>query len=127
MSSKCGRWQIVYNGELYNSKEISKELNSETRIEFSGHSDTEVLVESIGRWGVIETLKKIEGMFAFAAWDLQERELWITRDRFGEKPLYYGVVNGSFVFTSELKALTNISGFNAKIDREALYKYFQYS
>ena len=66
-------------------------------------------------------------MFAFAAWDLQERELWITRDRFGEKPLYYGVVNGSFVFTSELKALTNISGFNAKIDREALYKYFQYA
>ncbi|HAF90119.1 MAG TPA: asparagine synthase (glutamine-hydrolyzing) [Deltaproteobacteria bacterium] len=127
MSSKCGRWQIVYNGELYNSREISKKLNSETRIVFRGHSDTEVLVESIAHWGVPETLKKIEGMFAFAAWDLQERELWIARDRFGEKPLYYGNINGFFVFTSELKTLRNISGFNANIDREALHKYFQYS
>ena len=127
MSSMNGRWQLVYNGELYNAAKISSELNSETGTVFRGRSDTEVLVESIACWGVSVTLQKIEGMFAFAAWDLQERELWIARDRFGEKPLYYGYVNGAFVFASELKALKSISGFNANIDRESLYKYFKYS
>jgi asparagine synthase (glutamine-hydrolysing) len=117
MVSANGRWVIAYNGEMYNTLAI-RELLGEMK--FRGHSDTEVLVEAFARWGVEATISLINAMFAFAAWDTQENELWLARDRFGEKPLYYGWHGNVLLFGSELKALVAVEGFSPDIDRQAL-------
>src|SRR5690606_22377197 len=97
MASSDGRWQLAYNGEVYNHAELRTELAA-LGVAFRGHSDTEVLLEAIARWGVDAALARANGMFAFAAWDTQARELWLARDRVGKKPLYYGWCgDGSFV------------------------------
>ena len=124
MSSGDGRWTITYNGELYNCDYLRRSLHS---VRWRGCSDTEVLVEHIARHGVPETLKRAKGMFAFACWDTRESELWLARDRFGEKPLYYGLCRGSLVFASELKALRAFPGFAPDIDRNALCEYFRWT
>jgi asparagine synthase (glutamine-hydrolysing) len=117
MISANGRWVIAYNGEMYNTSAI-RELLGEMK--FRGHSDTEVLVEAFAQWGVEATISRINAMFAFAAWDMQENELWLARDRFGEKPLYYGWHGNVLLFGSELKALAAVEGFSPDIDRQAL-------
>jgi len=117
MVSANGRWVIAYNGEMYNTSAI-RELLGEMK--FRGHSDTEVLVEAFAQWGVEVTISRINAMFAFAAWDTQENELWLARDRFGEKPLYYGWHGNVLLFGSELKALVAVAGFSPDIDRQAL-------
>jgi asparagine synthase (glutamine-hydrolysing) len=117
MVSANGRWVIAYNGEIYNTSAI-RELLGEMK--FRGHSDTEVLVEAFAQWGVEVTISRINAMFAFAAWDTQENELWLARDRFGEKPLYYGWHGNVLLFGSELKALAAVQGFSPEIDRQAL-------
>jgi asparagine synthase (glutamine-hydrolysing) len=117
MVSANGRWVIAYNGEMYNTSHI-RELLGEMK--FRGHSDTEVLVEAFAQWGVEATISRINAMFAFAAWDTQENELWLARDRFGEKPLYYGWHGNVLLFGSELKALVAVAGFSPDIDRQAL-------
>ena len=117
MISANGRWVIAYNGEMYNTSAI-RELLGEMK--YRGHSDTEVLVEAFARWGVEVTISRINAMFAFAAWDTQENELWLARDRFGEKPLYYGWHGNALLFGSELKALAAVEGFSPDIDRQAL-------
>jgi asparagine synthase (glutamine-hydrolysing) len=117
MVSANGRWVIAYNGEMYNSSAI-RELLGEMK--YRGHSDTEVLVEAFAQWGVEATISRINAMFAFAAWDIQENELWLARDRFGEKPLYYGWHGNVLLFGSELKALAAVEGFSPDIDRQAL-------
>ena len=117
MVSADGRWVIAYNGEMYNTAAI-RELLGE--LKYRGHSDTEVLVEAFARWGVEVTISRINAMFAFAAWDTQENELWLARDRFGEKPLYYGWHGKVLLFGSELKALVAVQGFSPEIDRQAL-------
>lgn len=117
MVSANGRWVIAYNGEMYNTAAI-RELLGEMK--YRGHSDTEVLVEAFARWGVEVTISRINAMFAFAAWDTQENELWLARDRFGEKPLYYGWHGNILLFGSELKALAAVEGFSPDIDRQAL-------
>ena len=117
MVSANGRWVIAYNGEIYNTSAI-RELLGEMR--YRGHSDTEVLVEAFAKWGVEATISRINAMFAFAAWDTQENELWLARDRFGEKPLYYGWHGNVLLFGSELKALAAVEGFSPDIDRQAL-------
>ena len=124
MSSGDGRWTITYNGELYNSHDLRSSLH---QARWRGHSDTEVLVEHIAKHGLPETLKKAKGMFAFACWDSHRSELWLARDRFGEKPLYYGWYRESLVFASELKALRAIPGFAPDIDRNALREYFRWT
>ena len=124
MSSGDGRWTITYNGELYNSHDLRGSLH---QARWRGHSDTEVLVEHIAKHGLPETLKKAKGMFAFACWDSHRSELWLARDRFGEKPLYYGWYRESLVFASELKALRAIPGFAPDIDRNALREYFRWT
>ena len=124
MSSGDGRWTITYNGELYNSHDLRSSLH---QARWRGHSDTEVLVEHIAKHGLPETLKKAKGMFAFACWDAHRSELWLARDRFGEKPLYYGWYRESLVFASELKALRAIPGFAPDIDRNALREYFRWT
>lgn len=121
MTSADGRWTITYNGELYNADNLRRHLHG---VDWRGHSDTEVLVEYIARHGVPAVLKAAEGMFAFGCWDARELELWLARDRFGEKPLYYGIHDGALLFASELKAFRAVPGFSPEIDRRALEEYF---
>ncbi|HDL00988.1 MAG TPA: asparagine synthetase B, partial [candidate division Zixibacteria bacterium] len=109
MKSADGRYIIIYNGEIYNYKEIAERLRSKG-VGLRGGSDTEVLLEAISVWGVDDTLQQLVGMFAFAVWDRKKNILVLARDRMGEKPLYYGWVNNGFVFASELKAIKRYPG-----------------
>ena len=128
MASACGRYMIAFNGEIYNHLELRAELRSTvTEPAWRGHSDTETLLAAFERWGVEATLQKTVGMFAIALWDMQARTLHLARDRFGEKPLYYGWVNGAFVFGSELKALRAYPGFANPVSREALALYMHFT
>lgn len=117
MTSTDGPWTLAYKGEMYNIW-IIRELLGERK--FRGYSDTEVPVEAFARWGVEVTISRINAMFAFAAWDTQENELWLARDRFGEKPLYYGWLGNVLLFGPELKALAAVEGFSPEIDWQAL-------
>ena len=105
MVSPSGRYVLSYNGEIYNHRALRAELEAEGAREWRGHSDTETLIEAIAAWGLKRTLGECVGMFALALWDREARMLSLARDRFGEKPLYYGWVGGDFVFASELKAI----------------------
>jgi asparagine synthase (glutamine-hydrolysing) len=121
MSSQSGRFVISYNGEIYNHSALRSEMEGGANSPvWRGHSDTETLVEAIALWGVEATLSKCVGMFAFAVWDRRERTLTLVRDRFGEKPLYYGWIAGDFMFASELKAMRKHPDFKNSIDRQAL-------
>ena len=126
MMSASNRYVIVFNGEIYNYKEIRAHLER-NGVSFQGHSDTETLLESIAYAGLEKTLAEINGMFAFALWDKEERSLTLARDRIGKKPLYYGWCNGVFLFGSELKALKKHPEFDDEIDRAALGQFIQYS
>ena len=128
MASACGRYMIAFNGEIYNHLELRAELRSTaTEPAWRGHSDTETLLAAFEQWGLEATLKRTVGMFAIALWDRRERTLHLARDRFGEKPLYYGWVNGAFVFGSELKALRAYPGFANPVSREALALYMRFT
>ncbi|WP_083925840.1 asparagine synthase (glutamine-hydrolyzing) [Sphingomonas sp. Mn802worker] len=121
MSSENGRWMLVFNGEIYNHLAIRAQLDTAgLATSWRGHSDTETLVAAIAAWGLEETLKRSVGMFAIALWDRRERVLHLARDRFGEKPLYYGWVGDDFLFGSELKSLRAHPGFANPVDRDAL-------
>jgi asparagine synthase (glutamine-hydrolysing) len=119
MTSASGRYVLSYNGELYNFRQLRRELES-SGVRFRGLSDTEVLLEAIQRWGVHGALSRSNGMFAFGLWDMARRELHLCRDRLGEKPLYYAWLGTSFVFASELKALRAHPAFTGRVSREAL-------
>lgn len=121
MASPDGRWVIVYNGEVYNHLAIRAELDAaHLAPPWRGHSDTETLVAAVMAWGLEKTLVRAVGMFAIALWDRRDRVLHLVRDRFGEKPLYYGWVGGDLLFASELKAMRAHPGFANPIDRNAL-------
>lgn len=127
MASADGRFVITFNGEVYNRHELAARLES-AGVVFRGRCDTEVLVEAMARWGVEQALGEVDGMFALGVWDRAERRLTLARDRFGEKPLYYGTARGDFVFGSGLDALRAHPGFDDAVDRDALcgllrYKY----
>lgn len=126
MVSRCGRFVLIFNGEIYNHLELRQKLNDST-IEWKGHSDTETLLQCISSWGLSKTLECTVGMFALAVWDKRDAKLQLARDRLGEKPLYYGQIAGGFSFASELKALKAQPGFKQVIDRRALALYFQYA
>ena len=119
MHSACGRYVIVYNGEVYNHQDLSLELADAGAV-FKGHSDTEVILAAISCWGIPAAVQRFNGMFAFSVWDRKERVLWLARDRMGEKPLYYGEMNGIFLFGSELKPLRAHPLFRGEINRGAL-------
>lgn len=122
MRSNCGRYWIVFNGEIYNFSQIRNELEKQGH-RFRGHSDTEVMLASISQKGLRTSLEDFNGMFAFALWDSLEKRLWLARDRMGEKPLYYGWAQESFVFGSELKAIQSFPGFEREIDRNSLASF----
>jgi asparagine synthase (glutamine-hydrolysing) len=130
MFSSCGRFVLVYNGEIYNYLQIRQELENESpeiAASWRGHSDTEVWLAAFAHWGVASTLKRSVGMFAFALWDRREQRLYLGRDRLGEKPLYYGWSGQTFLFGSELKALRAHPGWQGEIDRHALALMLRYS
>lgn len=124
MVSASGRYALSYNGEIYNFKALRAQLND---YPWRGESDTEVLLAAIELWGIERALNEISGMFAFALWDQQERTLTLARDRMGEKPLYYGWVNGVFGFASELSSLRAMPHFAPPINRDALAQMIGYS
>ncbi len=126
MVSADGRHVIVFNGEMYNHASVRAQLERDGA-GFRGRSDTEVLLEAIAAWGMRRALEQANGMFAFACWDRDERMLHLARDRFGEKPLYYGWLGTNFLFGSELKALRAHPAFAADIDRDALALYFRHA
>lgn len=119
MHSHTGRHTIVFNGEIYNFRELRSELVNEG-FPFRGQSDTEVLLAGITAWGIEKTINRSVGMFAFALWDHQEKLLFLCRDRLGEKPLYYGWQGKSFIFGSELKALKKHPEFLGEINRDSI-------
>ena len=120
MVSKCGRFVLVFNGEIYNHLSLRQELQAAQASFWRGHSDTETLLACFAAWGVERTLQATVGMFAIALWDRQEQLLTLARDRMGEKPLYWGWCGDVLLFGSELKALKAHPSFNAEIDRNAL-------
>jgi asparagine synthase (glutamine-hydrolysing) len=124
MQSACGRYVIVFNGEIYNFMLLRKELEGLGRA-FGGHADTEIMLAAIVQWGVEASLKRFVGMFAFALWDRKERVLLLARDRMGEKPIYYGWCKDTFLFGSELKALRAHPAWNGQIDRGVLALYLR--
>lgn len=122
MVSPSGRYVIVFNGEIYNHLDLRRLLR-ETRnamLDWRGHSDTETLLAGFDTLGIVGTVKRAVGMFAFAVWDKANHTLTLGRDRLGEKPLYYGWQGDTFLFGSELKALKAHPAFHAEIDRNAL-------
>ena len=118
MPSDSGRYLISFNGEIYNFRELRKELDNGSP--WRGHSDTEVMLKAIEAWGLEAAVKRFVGMFAFALWDRKERRLHLVRDRLGIKPMYYGWSGGTFLFGSELKALRAHPEFEAEIDRDVV-------
>ena len=125
MVSHCGRYVVAYNGEIYNHLELRSVLGP---LPWRGHSDTETLLAAFSRWGVVEALPRLVGMFAIAVWDRETHSLTLIRDRMGEKPLYWGhLPNGDMVFGSELKALRVHPEWRGDIDRDALTLYLRHS
>ncbi|MES2327468.1 MAG: asparagine synthase (glutamine-hydrolyzing) [Pseudomonadota bacterium] len=123
MLSADDRFVLTFNGEIYNHADLRAELEAAGAVPeggWRGHSDHEVFLQGIVTWGLMETLRRSAGMFAFALWDRRDRTLRLVRDRFGEKPLYYGWVGRDLVFGSELKALRAHPDFERRIDRRAL-------
>jgi asparagine synthase (glutamine-hydrolysing) len=125
MVSRNGRFVIVFNGEIYNFQELRSQLVAAGQ-EFTSNSDTEVLLEAVAAWGIEDALSRLVGMYAFAVWDRDQRELVLARDRLGEKPLYYGWIDRSFVFASELKALLAHPLWKGVVDRKSLCLFLRY-
>ncbi len=117
MTSRCGRYVITFNGEIYNFNDLRNELPTKG---WRGHSDTEVLVEAISEWGLDATLAKINGMFAFGLWDSVLNKLHLVRDCLGEKPLYVYHENRTIVFASELRAIEAAGFINLTLSRSAV-------
>ena len=122
MTSRCQRYILTFNGEIYNHLELRKDLNGP----WLGYSDTETLLEAFSCWGIEKTLSKTVGMFAIGLWDVKENSMYLARDRFGEKPLYYGWIDNVFLFSSELKAIRSFPNFSNPISINALSEYLRY-
>ena len=124
MVSQSGRYTLSYNGEIYNHLSLRQDYFK--KASWRGHSDTETLLALIEKFGIEQVPGKLTGMFSFAVWDRKTEKLHLIRDRFGEKPLYYGQQGNTFFFTSDLQALIACRKFNPVICTEALALYFRY-
>jgi len=124
MSSKNGEWVIVFNGCIYNFRELKIELQTKGH-EFVSTSDTEVIAEGLAAYGS-SFFERLDGMFAVGAWNRKTKELWLSRDRFGVKPLYYYFNNGVLLFASEIKAFLTHSSFSVQVNHDALNEYFTF-
>lgn len=127
MQSHCGNYLIVFNGEIYNFKELKTVLENKKTIFWRGFSDTEILMEFFVEFGLEKTLRKLDGMFSFAIYDRKNSLLHIARDRFGEKPLYFYSNNSEFCFSSEIKPLelftTGLTLNQSAISYQLMYSY----
>ena len=124
MSSKNNRWTIVFNGCIYNFSELKQELKAKGHV-FNSESDTEVICEGLDEYG-ISFFERLNGMFAIAAWDNKNKELYLSRDRFGIKPLYYWFNGKTICFSSEIKAIIEHPDYKIDVDLKALNEYFTF-
>lgn len=125
MISFCKRYVIIYNGEIYDTKNLESELTN-AGINLKSSSDTEVLLEYIANFGLENSLEKINGMFAFALYDIKKQKLYLVRDRLGIKPLFYYINNSSFSFGSEIKALKKFFDFKTSINLNSLNSFLRF-
>jgi len=126
MTSAERRYTLVFNGEIYNYRDLKTELAAHGHA-FRGTSDTEVILAGFSRWGFERTIARLNGMFGLAVWDSETRTLTLARDRVGKKPVYYGRARGAWIFASELKALRAFSEFSPIINREALTQFLRFT
>ena len=126
MISHSQRYIIAFNGEIYNHHDLRARLEKSRKVNWRGDSDTESFLESIDEFGIEDTLKHSTGMFAFALWDQKDKLLCIARDRLGEKPVYYGFQNDTFLFGSELKALKSHHSFKNEINKNSISLLMKY-
>ena len=124
MQSQDQRYIISYNGEIYNYLELRSEL-IQLGYKFKSQTDTEVVLYSYIQWGN-QALLKFNGMFAFAIWDKKKQELFLARDRYGIKPIYYALQNETFYFASEQKAILSDNNFAVNLNKPALLEYFTF-
>ena len=124
MVSHCGNFIISYNGEIYNYLSLKKTLKKEG-FKFRSDSDTEVVLNGFIRWKD-KLLNKLNGMFAFAIWDKRNKSLFIARDRYGIKPVYFAKINNTFLFSSEVKSFFRHPEFNIRIEKQSVLEYFTF-
>ena len=129
MQSSNKRYVIVYNGEIYNHLDLREQIEKRSKdpIIWNSTSDTETLIESISLFGIKTTLDKINGMFSFVIYDKKENNLILARDRFGEKPLYYGQIGEVLFFSSDLVSLREYKNINMEVDEKSIYYLLQYN
>ena len=127
MISSSQEQVIIFNGEIYNHLLIREKILRNFNIDWKSNSDTETLLQTINFLGIEESLKIFEGMFSFCLFDKKNKKIFLARDKFGEKPLYYGVIDNNFVFGSELKIFNNFPNFKKKISKRALETFLKYS
>ena len=125
MESKNKRYIISFNGEIYNFQEIKQKLKEE-KVKFKSNSDTEVLIEAISNWGIKKTLIEISGMYAFALLDKKYKKIYLVRDRFGIKPLYFSFINGLFLFGSQTKSFYKHPAWKKEISNKSLASFLRY-
>ena len=124
MSSKTNKWTIVFNGCIYNFAELKEELKSKGHV-FKSKTDTEVICEGLDEYGT-SFFERLNGMFAIAAWNKREKQLYLSRDRFGIKPLYYWFNGNTLCFASEIKAIIEHPDYKIDVDLNALNEYFTF-